>query len=90
MKVDFLDGTSNRRNILVGSDFTQTARNRLSTYRAHVLPGAKNTLTLDELVSVLVAASTCAYCGIALQAKNISVDHIVPLVRGGDPPLFTG
>lgn len=46
--------------------------------------GAPGRVSVDTLAIVFVASGRrCAYCGIGLDWKGVSFDHIVPFVKGG-------
>lgn len=42
--------------------------------------------TLRQMVLVR-AAGHCAYCGVALTLKTMTLDHMHPVARGGPPDL---
>lgn len=45
-----------------------------------IIKNGNNTLTLDQIKSLLISHPYCEYCG---SKDNLSIDHIIPVARGG-------
>lgn len=44
------------------------------------LPGSATT---KQIKNLLISSDTCTYCGCSLEQEQKSIDHIVPLSKGG-------
>ena len=43
----------------------------------------QGTLTIAEAKRIVDEGVTCPYCGLAVQAMDLSIDHVIPRSRGG-------
>mgnify|MGYP001619946180 FL=1 len=52
--------------------------------RSRILSTADGTITKDALSKLIKTQDTCPYCGKEMGSKKKSVDHIIPLAKGGE------